>query len=305
MKTLTFGIICIVGSTLIMYFSPKSRYLFIETPDLAKLYKNPGKSATQLNNGYPEADLNLTKELVEKYKLTAEGTVEYLFQVTDLMRRYENKELNLSNIPDKGFVYKRFMESRDDDIHVDCGRFTDFISAFMMAKNIPFRRIDAHYIPDTAIGAHSFQEIYVKEKNQWAFVDITNDKILMTHKNGDYVTVKDVYERVNKKDFSAVGIYSYAKQNKVPIPWQDNIVEEHKCFVSSIMLLYYHTSLEKAYNGLGKLKRQFLCTDWITHFNPPQKQSNTLYYLRVFFLYFGGLLLSLGVFLQIGKYFRA
>jgi|GEM_PF-3385324 len=291
MKTLALGIVCVFSSWLIMYFSSESRYLFIETTDLATLYENPDKTAAQLDNGYPEADLDQTKALIKKYKLSATGTIQYLFEVTDLMRKFENNELSLNNIPVQGFVYQRFFESRDNNIHIDCGRFTDFISVFMMAKDIPFRRIDAHYIPDTAIGAHSFQEIYVKEKNQWAFVDITNDKILLTFENGDFVTVKDVYERISENDYTGIGVYSYAKQNTQPLPWKENIVEEDKCFVPSIMLLYYHQSLEKAYNGIGKLKRQFFFTDWITHFNPPQKHENALYYTRVLLLYLGVLLL--------------
>lgn len=297
-----------IGFLLISWYMlknvPESEFIFIETDDLETLYVNTKKEIKKLENYYTNEDLEETKKWIESHDLKSKNTVDYLFQVTNLMRRFEQKELNPSKNY-KGIVYNRILESRDADIHIDCGRFTDFVSVFMYAKGIPFRRIDAHYIPDTAIGAHSFQEIYIKEKDQWALVDLTNDKILLQHDNGDYVTVKDVFERVGKGDYTNVGIYSYAKQNKTPIPWKDNIAEEHKCFVPSIMLLYYTTpSVEKAYTGEGLTKRRYFFTDWITHFNSPNKRSNLTYYLRVLLLYAGMLLIIIGIVRIMFRWFR-
>ena len=66
----------------------------------------------------------------------------------------------------------------------------------------------------------------------------------------------------------------------------DNIVEEHKCFVPSIMLLYYATSFDKASQGIGLAKRRYMFTDWVTLYNARDKRSNLNYYLRVLLLYF-------------------
>ncbi len=295
MKTALIGIFFISTSWLMLKNLPDSEFLFIETQKLETLYGNSEKEIAKLENSYAKADVQEAKEWIRLHKLNSANTIDYIFEVTDLMRRFEQKELN----PSKNYtgkVFTRVLESRDAGIHIDCGRFTDFISVFMHAEGIPFRRIDAHYIPDTAIGAHSFQEVYIKEKDQWAYVDLTNDKILMQHNTGDYVTVQDVYERVGKKDFSDIGIFSYSKRNTIPIAWKDNIVEEHKCFVPSIMLLYYTTpNVQKVYSGNNLTKRRYFFTDWITHFNPPVKRSNWKYYTRVLLLYTGILLVLIGI----------
>ena len=147
---------------------------------------------------YSANDLKETKKWIKAHNLKSENTIDYIFQVADLMRRFEKKEINPSE-DYEGTVYTSILESRNADIQIDCGRFTDFVSIFMLAEDIPFRRIDAHWIPDTAIGVHSFQEVFIKEKKQWALVDFTNDKILLQHANGNYLTAKDVYERVAQR----------------------------------------------------------------------------------------------------------
>ncbi len=280
----------VVASFIVFFKLPSSRFMAVEVLDLASFYIDPQQEIKNLYNHYPAEDMQEAKRWIAKYKMADTNTQQYIFNVTDALRQFENGEITASENYG-GRVFESIKNSKAQNINTDCGQFTDFVSVFMMAGNVPFRRIDAHGIPDTAIGAHSFQEIFIQEKQQWAFLDITNDKILLHDEAGNFLTVADVFTRVKNQDFSGVGIYSFSLQNKKPIPWAENIKEEKECFDPSIMLLYYTTNdVETAYNGVMRFRRYFLFYDWVRTFHNPHPTNNFWYFTRLAFLYMGVLL---------------
>jgi len=65
---------------------------------------------------------------------------------------------------------------------------------FANVAGVPTRRVSVGGVFEgISLSGHDFAESFIKEKGQWAYVDIISNRLLFVNKNGDYLNTLDLF----------------------------------------------------------------------------------------------------------------
>lgn len=181
-------------------------------------------------------------------------------------------------------AYEQFCLARDGKTKIWCANITDIFHLFSSAAGIVSRKIGFTGQVDVFnTGLHSANECYIPEKGEWAYVDITQNILLLTDSSGNTLNAADIYhlKRLNEtgdiilysSTDSAVNAGKYLDASKKYI-WKEN----------EILYPYPYTP-GTLYSWYNKLTRYVSPTVWFEIYSQKAVYSNSKFYLRLYAFY--------------------
>ncbi|OGV37768.1 MAG: hypothetical protein A2020_05240 [Lentisphaerae bacterium GWF2_45_14] len=154
---------------------------------------------------YKEEDLAEAARLIKaEINITARDTTEIKIK--------KLASFILRNLSDKGGIptkegakmipLKQYLSALSGDLKLWCHNFSEIYVFFANAAGIPSREVSSTGSLDGCrLSGHAFAESYIKEKEQWAFVDPTSYILYMKYPDGTYVNTIDLFSLCIKKTF--------------------------------------------------------------------------------------------------------
>lgn len=145
--------------------------------------------------------------------------------------------------------FQQYQMAKNGESKVWCRQFMNIYAFFANASGITTRRIEVvDRIDGVLLTGHSFAESYIKEIEQWVFVDLTSKKIFLTNSNGNFFNTLDLYyiNLIGSYEGITARIYENGKLKNVPYST-----------VSSSEQEYFKKGVAFSYNGKNGQK---MCT---------------------------------------------
>ncbi len=173
-----------------------------------------------------------------------------------------------------------------------CGNFAAIFSYFANSAGVLTRAIDLSSSTDSVtIVHHSFNEVFIKEINQWVLVDLTSNTLFVKSQQGNFLTALDFYQThlTNQQLFTisyqndSITVLDYQKTK----PFYEEYFNPNTSFV-----FYLSTQFDKnLYDFSSKIKRYFSKSPTFFTYSETKPADNKKFYLKQF--YAGVLLLFL------------
>jgi hypothetical protein len=101
-----------------------------------------------------------------------------------------------------------------------CENYNAIYAFFANIFEIPTRRVDVGWdLDEVKVSGHTFTESFIKENNQWAYVDINNRKLFLNNKKGDFLNAIEVYNAHRLKSFDGIMATIYDRGKILTVPY--------------------------------------------------------------------------------------
>lgn len=100
-----------------------------------------------------------------------------------------------------------------------CVNFADIYAFFANSAGIPTRIVTVTgKLGDVILSGHTFNESFIKETGQWAFVDLTSSKLLVKNKSGDFKNTLELFyiNQIGGHDSLNALVFKNQRISKVP-----------------------------------------------------------------------------------------
>jgi hypothetical protein len=180
-----------------------------------------------------------------------------------------------------------------------CSNFASIFSFFANNAGIPTRIISVSgRLDGVNISGHVFAESFIKEKEKWAFVDLTSKKLLLVNSRGDFLNTLDIFHLNQMKVIEGVNAFIF-KDGKINlVPYSDvNFYEEY--YFSKDATFVFHKK-KMNFNMLPrKIKQAFkIVTDPDLAYSIGNSNKNYYILMSLFYVELVVLLIWLLVFMN-------
>jgi hypothetical protein len=166
-----------------------------------------------------------------------------------------------------------------------CGNYAAIFSFFASAAGLPVRLVSCgQSYKGYSIGIHVFCEVYMKEYQSWAFVDLMSGNILVRY-NKKWLNSIDIQRllRYDSKDTNLIA-YHYANDSLSQTPffrWSDYL--SHYFYPDNSFTFYYGDFLKIMVPGnlFDRGIKFFYTKPYYAMYSDNQHTANYLFYLRV------------------------
>ena len=167
-----------------------------------------------------------------------------------------------------------------------CGKYVDLFSFFSSYAGVASRIVSCgNHIGNTALGAHSFNEVFLPEWNCWAYVDLTEGNVFV-RKGSNFLNTLDLYAALKSGSIANDGItaYRFHDGRLMLIPFSE---------VSKFARYYFHqgNSFQFLYsdflkkqipgNVFARIEKFFYLKPYYATFSGDIIQGNYQFYLRL------------------------
>jgi hypothetical protein len=163
-----------------------------------------------------------------------------------------------------------------------CGSYTTIFSFFANTAGITTRSVwvDGEVNGISAAG-HNFNECYIKELNQWIFVDLMSNTLSLQTKKGRYLNSIDFYNlhQLHSNDFM---VSSLKNDSIIKLEYDYSNSFYKNYFNSNINFTYYYASQfdKKLYNASEKIKRYIFKRPTFATYSNAGSISNAKFYKK-------------------------
>ena len=163
-----------------------------------------------------------------------------------------------------------------------CGTYTNIFSFFANTAGITTRSV---WVEGKANGistaGHNFNECYIKELNQWIFVDLMSNSLSIQTKNGHYLNSIDFYNlhQIRSNDI----MVSSSKNDsiiKTEYDYSNSFYDNY--FSPNVNFVYYYASQfdKNIYSSFEKIKRYLSKRPTFATYSNALYVSNTKFYKK-------------------------
>lgn len=188
-------------------------------------------------------------------------------------------------------AYRQFCFARDGQTKIWCANITDIFHLFSSAAGIVTRKVGLTGKKEVFnTGLHSANECYLPETGEWAYVDITQNILLLTDSTGKTINTVDLYHLKQLNQTGNIILYSstdsaiaagkYLEPSKKYV-WREN----------EILFPYPYTP-GTLYSWSNKLTRYLSRNTWLEIYSEKTVYDNSRFYVKLY-AFFGWLLCGL------------
>lgn len=167
-----------------------------------------------------------------------------------------------------------------------CGNYVDLFSFFSSRAGVANRIVSCgNNMGNTALGSHSFNEVFLPEWNRWAYVDLTEGNVFV-RKGDSFLNALDLYAALKTEDTVNDGITAYRFSNGrlMSMPFKE---------ASKLARYYFHpgNSFQFLYSDylkkqiprdvVARVKKFFYLKPYYATFSENIIQGNYQFYLRL------------------------
>lgn len=165
-----------------------------------------------------------------------------------------------------------------------CGNLSEILSFFCNTAGMPTRAIDLKgNIGNVLTSGHSFNEVYIKDLEQWVLVDLTPGLVLLQNAEGHYLNAADLYH-LHGKNTKGLTVTMFRNDSLVNTDYREVGTFYDQCFFSGSKLLYYFSSQfnNNHYSRLNKLKRYLKRSPTVVQYGASIENDNRKFYIKQF-----------------------
>ncbi len=150
-----------------------------------------------------------------------------------------------------------------------CGNYASLIHFFATAGNLP-NRIVSFRNNDTTwqFGAHTWNEIFIQEKNAWAVLDGMSNCFLPTKQNGFLLNSMDINSWVKLNTSNTFSSYTYKNDSLQLLPYDsvNALHEYYNALTADLVFIYPNATAE--INKLSNFFQFYTFTKNQLYYNP-------------------------------------
>lgn len=174
-----------------------------------------------------------------------------------ILKKLDSKRGTPKDTMDLLSPLQRFEYAQKNKSKIWCGDFSSIFSFFANSAGITTRSV---WLEGNANGiltaGHSFNESYIKELNQWIFVDLTSNTLSVQTNRGNYLNTIDFYNAHQlATDNLVVTSFNNDSIYKTPIKYSDSFYNDY--FNPNVNFIFYFSSQfnKHLYSFSEKIKR--------------------------------------------------
>lgn len=196
-------------------------------------------------------------------------------------------------------TYKQFCQAKDGKAKIWCGHITDIFHLFANNAGILCRKIGlTGKRNEFTLGNHSFNECYIPETGEWAYVDLTQNILLLEDAHKHILNTVNLYQL--KKLNRANGLTVYASGDSSIIKTNYSNPEKKYLWEENEILFPHPHNPKTLYSFSNKFQRYAGVHPWLEVYNENRRYDNHLFYLKSFlfhaWLLLGAIILILYLF---------
>ena len=153
--------------------------------------------------------------------------------------------------------WKLYCDGKNGITRITCGENEHILFAFANAAGIRTRRVGivGRYPSDgnVKITGHHFNEVFLPDKDRWAYVDLSTDKLFMTNSMGDYLNTYELWNAYVAGFASNITVISTRGDSLSQIPLIGNDANEKYYFSPQATIVYKKAN--DRYSSFGKIRR--------------------------------------------------
>jgi len=163
-----------------------------------------------------------------------------------------------------------------------CGNYTSIFSFFANTANITTRSV---WVDGEANGistaGHNFNECYIKELNQWIFVDLMSNTLSMQTKNGKYLNSIDLYN-LHQLRSNDILVSSLKNDSIIKSKYDISNSFYNNYFNPNVNFAYYYASQfdKNMYSYFEKIKRYLFKRPTFAIYSNAGSISNAKFYKK-------------------------
>ncbi len=215
--------------------------------------------------------------------LPSENSVSKIQKIGSYIYKKINHQLGTPNDSmDVLSPLQQFTQAQKGQSEIWCGSYTSIFSFFANTAGIATRSV---WVDGKANGistaGHNFNECYLKELNQWIFVDLMSNSLSLQTKNGQYLNSLDFYN-LHQLHSNDIMISSLKNDSIVKTEYDYSNSFYNNYFNSNINFVYYYASQfdKKLYNSSEKIKRYFSKKATFATYSNASSISNAKFYKK-------------------------
>lgn len=177
---------------------------------------------------------------------------------------------------------KQFTLAQQGQSEIWCGSYTNIFSFFANTAGITTRSV---WVDGQANGistaGHNFNECYIKELNQWIFVDLMSNTLSLQTKNGHYLNSLDFYN-LHQLHSSDIMVSSLKNDSIVKSEYDYSNSFYANYFNPKVNFVYYFASQfdEKLYTYSEKMKRYISKQATFANYSGMSNANNVIFYYK-------------------------
>jgi hypothetical protein len=284
------ALLCAIVSCTLLALVPSSRY-YQRQARVQEIYENPNAHIHKYQNKFSTQEITIAKQLLQlKPNMQTIDKMLAIEQfILDTIANTQASNCDFKEAKSTALMY--LQNCFNKTIQADCGAYTAIANLLFEANGIAYRRVAVANIPDTSIGAHTFTEVFVPEKNEWLFTDLTTNKLLLQNKNGHLLNTYDVQVAIEKKQFDCM-VLQYQNRKIDTAQWQNVLGAELRCFLPMVNYTYFFTDHLDELQRAEKIKYLLLPKHWTMALPQSIAIHNWWYWIR-WCTQYGAILLGL------------
>jgi hypothetical protein len=276
-----------MAANLYIFLKRDNGYEFLNQQSYQNLYSLCDSGTDCYQKWYEKMNFYPENEIIEGAKFTSsefgvqqpDSTLVKLFKIMRPLHQLYITNQKPQNKQDFKTLnpLQQYLFLKNNSCEASESYYTSMLHYFARCSNILIRHVHS----TGHVNEHVFNEIYLAEKKQWIYTDVSKGILAVRKKSdGKYLNAADIMDAVEKKNLpdteinfpdSTMGIYKKSDS-------ADNFFNYY--FSGSDVLYYYYTTyLSKVYKTGHKLKHYFTRFSWYETYTY-RKISNTKFYVK-------------------------
>lgn len=232
-----------------------------------------------------EKEILIAKQiLMDSIKvIPSENSVSKIQKIGSYIYKKINRQLGTPNDSmDLLSPLQQFALAQQCKSEIWCGSYTSIFSFFANTAGITTRSV---WVDGEANGistaGHNFNECYIKELNQWIFVDLMSNTLSLQTKNGNYLNTLDFYN-LHQSQSNDILVSSFKNDSIAKSEYDYSTSFYNNYFNPNVNFVYYYASQfdEKLYNSSEKIKRYISKQSTFATYSNTSSVSNAKFYKK-------------------------
>lgn len=249
------------------------------------------KKSFPLSHWIQSSEYTTEKDIIEAKLLisdnmkviSAENSISKIQKIGSYIYRKIHHQLGTPNDSlDSLSPMQQFNLAQHGQSEIWCGTYTNIFSFFANAAGITTRSV---WVDGKANGistaGHNFNECYIKELNQWIFVDLMSNTLLLQTKNGHYLNSLDFYN-LHQLHSSDIIVSSFKNDSIKTSEYDYSNSFYNNYFNPNVNFVYYYASQfhKNVYSPSEKIKRYLFKRPTFATYSNSLPVSNTKFYKK-------------------------
>lgn len=201
-----------------------------------------------------ELEKELSKWNLNSYSNTVDKISRLALGITKNLR---NDGSAVISHPANSSAWKLYCDGVSGFSRMTCGEFEQIFYAFANVAGVKTRRVGivGRYPSDgnVKITGHHFNEVFIPEKNRWAYVDLSTDKLFLKNSRNEFLNTYQLWNAYISGMADNINIVSTRGDTLSTVPLAGNDANENYYFSPQSTIVYKKAN--DRYSAVGKIRR--------------------------------------------------